>query len=175
MTPPTTRKRFFINTGILLGVAALFFRGYLPLTEEIASQNEQLKTVARQLDTLKREAPSTPQGEPSGQMQIYAVPEPEIEHFSQELETLAQKYQMKLIHIEPDPDHRETFSKLKVSLIPYNLGFSGKDPRQFAALLADLETSFPEVSVQSFHYQKEVASLEAQVLTSSQSVRLFSP
>ncbi len=172
MKPVSSKKLLLMNTGLLLGVAALFFRVYLPVVEEIGLQNQQLKQYEQQLRTLKASVLPVASQE---KQQVQALPESELEHLSEELEALAQKHHLTLIQVEPIKNQAEKLSKYKLTLTPYTLGFAGKEPQAFAEMLAELKSRFPELSVEQFEYSKEVATVEARLLTSSKSVRLFAP
>jgi hypothetical protein len=169
------KKILLINTALLLGVAAIFFRAYLPVTEEISGLNQQLKSLEKQLHTLKAQpVEKSDSDQPKGR-QLHALPEGELEHLSQQLAALAVRHNAKLVQVEPDKEQAESISKLKLKLIPYEMGFTGKDPRQFSELLAALENDFPELVIQKISYEKEIGIVEAKLLISSQGVRLFTP
>lgn len=170
-----SKRLLMINTALFLGVAAIFFRVYLPVTEEITGLNQQLKSLEEQIDTLKNQSPGQKTVTTPGKRQLSALPESETEHLSQELAVLAAKHEMKLIQVEPNQEQAETVPRLKAKLTPYEMGFSGKNPQDFAELLVGLEKKFPELIIQAFTYDKNIGTVDAQLLTSSQSVRLFSP
>jgi len=78
-----------------------------------------------------------------------------------------------LIALEAQNEQTETLSKWHLKSTPYVLGIQSSDPQKLARFWTALERSFPELMIQSVHYQKEVATIEARLLTSSESVRLF--
>src|SRR5688500_1206631 len=100
------KKTLLMNLGLLLGVAAILFRGYLPVAEEITLQNQQLKTYENQIASLKSSAGTSPSEKEisSPNMKVFALPQDSLEHISQELEVLAHKPGMKFIQIEPKPE-----------------------------------------------------------------------
>lgn len=168
--PP--RKILIINLCLLLGTSAILFQVYLPTLDEIISQNQQLSQYEKQLKMLSLypEASKT-QARPT----VYALPVVDKERLSQELEILAQKHGLRLIRVESSPDLSESMASQKIQLTPYIIGIEAKEPKQLASLWADLENHFPELLIQKISYEKEVATFEARLLTSSQSVRLFAP
>lgn len=170
-----SKKLLIINAALLLGVAAIFFRVYLPVTEEIIDLNQQLQSLEDQIDTLKSSSDGQKVSSQTKSRQIAALPEGEMEHLSQELAALANKHDMKLIQVEPDSAQAEMVSRLKIKLTPYAIGFSGKNPQEFAELLAGMENSFPELVIQTFSYDNNIGTVDAKLVTSSQSVRLFTP
>jgi hypothetical protein len=168
------QKRLALNIALLLGCTAVLFKAYLPVADEIQALNQEMRTYESQQKTLKmRYGGKTP--DKIENHKAYAVPEAEVEHMGPQLETLAGKHRMKLIHLEPDNEKAESIAKLKIRLVPYTLAFSGKDMTDFARLLSEIESGFPEVVVRSLRYEKEVGTLDVLVLTSTQNVRLFAP
>jgi hypothetical protein len=168
----TPQKTLILNGILLLGVSAIFFQGLLPVLDEIQAQNQQLEQLAHQVQTLN--AQPAGKNTPSSR-QLYALPETEQKHWSQELEQLALQQDVHLIALETQSDQAETFSKWHLKSTPYVFGIESSDPQKIAKFWAALDRSFPELMIQRVHYQKEVATVEARLLTSSESVRLFTP
>lgn len=175
MTLTPDNKILCINLGLLLGLAAILLRGYLPVVEEISLQNQQLKHYERQIAGLKAESTNHRPASNTATTRVFALPQDSMEHLSQELEVLARKEQMTFIQVEPNPEQAESVERWKVKITPYTMGFAGKDPLQFANLLTQLESQFPEFGIKTFTYRKEVGTIEALLLTSNQSIRLFTP
>jgi len=169
------RKLGIVNTALLLGLSAILFRAYLPLVDEIRDINHQLKTQERQIESLKSEWHQEPGRQSSHPRKIFALPEAESEHLSQQLANLASQHHLKLSQIEPAPEKATTLTHWKLKLTPYLMAFSQGDAGQFASLLADLQKDFPELLIEEIDYDKEIGSVKVQLLTSSKGVRLFAP
>lgn len=161
------QKTMILNGALLLAVTAALFCGVLPVLEEIQIQNEQLKQLSTDKSIL-HSGTSTRKA-----TRLYALPEVEQKHWSQELEQLARQQGVHLIALETQADQAEAFSKWHLRSTPYVLGIQSPDPRNLAKFWGALDRTFPELVIQRVHYQKEVATIEARLLTSSDSIRLF--
>lgn len=166
----TPQKIVILNGTLCLGAATILFQGLLPILDEIQVQNQQLEQFSQQEKMLS----TKPQGTKNvASSRVYALPEAEQKHWSQELEQLALQEGVHLIALEAQNEQAETLSKWHLKSTPYVFGIQSSDPQKLARFWMALERSFPELMIQSAHYQKEVATIEARLLTSSESVRLF--
>jgi hypothetical protein len=166
------RKLFVINTALLSGLALVFFRAYLPVTEDITDLNLQIKSLEKQFNSFKNHASVD---KVATQTVVHALPDTQVESLSQQLEALGVKHAMTLITLNQQPEKSRKIPRLDLTITPYKIGFSGKSLIQFSALVADLEMTFPELTIEALHYDNMTGSLDVQLLTSSKSVRLFSP
>jgi hypothetical protein len=161
------QKALVLNSILLLTIAVVLSQGILPALDEIQSQNQQLAQLSKQGNGL-----NTKSIEPKV-TKLYALPEAEQKHWTQELEQLARQQGVHLIAMETQVEQAETYSKWHLKSTPYVFGVQSPDPLKLAKFWMALDRSFPELLIQRVHYQKEVATVEARLLTSSESVRLF--
>lgn len=163
----TPQKTLILNCILLLGAAAALFQGVLPALDDIQAQNQRFKQLSQEATAFKTKPPV------QKHTRVYALPEAEQKHWSQELEQLALQQGVHLIALEAQGDQAESFSKWHLKSTPYVFGVQSPDPQKLAKFWMDLDRTFPELVIQRVHYQKEVATVEARLLTSSESVRLF--
>jgi hypothetical protein len=163
----TPQKTLILNTLLLLGVATALFQGVLPTLDEIQTQNQQLNQLSQEAASFNAQFPV------AKTEKLAALPEAEQKQWSQELEQLAHLQGVHLVALEAQADQVETFAKWHLKSTPYVLGIQSPDPQKLAKFWMALDRTFPELVIQKVHYQKEVATIEARLLTSTDSIRLF--
>lgn len=160
--PPN--KMLYYNIGLFAALLVILFRLYFPVIADITDKNAQLDTAAEQIKTLE----SLGNGEMNGRNQqtIFAMPEAEQSHLSQEMESLVQKTSVRLIQVQADSDNQEPIKNLKLKSMPYLLSFASNDPQKIAMVWFLIETRFPELYIGKVDYKSEVGRFEAKLLTS---------
>ena len=168
-------KPLLINTGLLLTVAALLFRVYLPLTEEVSSLQQELRQVEKQVETLKQLQGKPAESSKSARTKLYALPERQVSRLGLELEQLANDHHLQILSLAPGYSDSQELPKLHLTVTPYQVKVKAQEAVGFAEMMAALEKTFPELTVKSFRYEKEVGVLDLYLLTSSQEERFFAP
>jgi hypothetical protein len=167
------QRQFLLNLALLLLSFLLIVCGYLPTAEELSMANAQLHQQEGQIVQLQGTHAETLRKLQNAQ-KLYAIPEAGIEHLSEELEALASQKNMTLVNLEPQTEFTEEHRELGIKITPYQIAFSGDSPQDYSKLLASLESQFPEFKIRKFDYQGDIGAIDAFLVSSPQSTRLFS-